>query len=277
MASPQQMERDGGVDMQPVVAVQGVVVTAPTDPMTLLQGVTSIKIGPAGNEKAFQRMPGQGSGPFGKPPLGIVGSSPITDQDGKVIATFRFSSSNREMGQMSAQLLLPDGRLFAQFERPNRTATFAMSQEPSTIAIDGARYATVDSGKSGSLQRADGSGGIMFNAPCCQPACKWLAVAFCCFFPTVGIASCYAMCQLEKTGRLVYLSSLDGSPVGNVMFMNVLNEIFAYIVLDLAKYSNLDARSKLDLVLLVACHVAADYCDFRGGGAGAGGGGGGGF
>jgi len=223
MASPQQMEREGGVAM-PVVAVQGVVVTAPTtDPAILLQGVTSIKFGPAGSDALNWRMQGQGTGPFGMPAKGIAGSTPLTDQRGTLIATLRFSSTNRDMGQLSAQLLFPDGRPLAQIERPNRAATFAMSQDPSTVTINGVPYATVDSGKSGSLRRADGSGGIAFNAPCCQPSCKWLCVAFCCFFPTVGLASCYAMCQLEKSGRLVNLSSADGSPgYAPLMFMSVL-------------------------------------------------------
>ena len=277
MVEPQQMAREGvAMTSMPVVAVQGVVLTpsaAPTDPTSLLQGVTSVKFGPAGSG-AHRHFPGQGAGPFGKPPFGIAGASPLTDQEGKLIATLNFSSTNRDMGQLSAQLLLPDGRLFAQIERPVRQATFAMAQDPSTVFINGAHYATVDSGKSGRLQRADGSGGIAFNAPCCQPACKWLAFAFCCFFPTIGIASCYAMCQLEKAGRLVNLSSVDGAPgYAPLMFMQVFNEAMRYVVVDFGKYPVLDERSKLDLVLLLACHHCADHCDSEGGGGGGGGGG----
>ena len=111
MVEPQQMAREGvAMTSMPVVAVQGVVLTPsaePTDPTSLLQGVTSVKFGPAGSG-AHRHFPGQGAGPFGKPPFGIAGASPLTDQEGKLIATLNFSSTNRDMGQLSAQLLLPD-------------------------------------------------------------------------------------------------------------------------------------------------------------------------
>merc|ERR1712216_1032847 len=106
----QQMEREGV--MTPAAAQ--------------LQGVTSIKFGPAGmNPHTY--FQGQGAGPFGMPPKGLAGSTPVTDQDGKSIATLKFSSNNCGMGQLSAQVVLPDGRIFAQIERPNRTTTFAQS------------------------------------------------------------------------------------------------------------------------------------------------------
>ena len=247
MAAPQKMEREG---------------VAMTSAAPLLQGVTSITFGPAGMDphKYFQ---GQGAGPFGMPAKGLAGSTPLTSQDGTLIATLKFSSSNIGMGQLSAQLILPNGTIVAQIERANRTNTFAQSADPMTVAIDGAPYATVDSGPSGSLQR-EGSGRITFETPSWQPASKWCAVAFCCFIPTAGIAACIAAYMSEKAGRLVNLTSIDGAPP--LKFASYGNPAFTTVVLDFAEYSSLDESSKLDLVLLVACRVCADHTTPGGGG-----------
>ena len=146
MPAPQQMEREG-------VGMQTVAVAPSAAP--LLEGVTSIKFGPAGMDPHtfFQ---GQGSGPFGMAPRGLRGETPVTDQDGKVLATLKFSTNNSQMGQLSAQLLLPDGTLFVQFERSNRTKTMAMSEDATTVSVNGVNYASVSYGGSGSLLDADG-------------------------------------------------------------------------------------------------------------------------
>ena len=255
MAAPQQMEReDAGIQMVPV--------TPPAAP--LLQGVTSIKFGPAGWDP-HTHFQGQGSGPFGMAPKGLAGKTPMTDQDGKVLATLKFSTSNSGMGQLSAQLLLADGTLFAQFERSNRTKTMAMSENATTVSVNGMQYATVSYGASGHLTRADGSGGITFayRTGCQDPSTKWCIVAFLCFCPTVGIGSCYAMHRTEKDGRLMDISSVSGTPP--LQFAYATNPAYASVVVDFAQFSSLDERGKLDLVLLTACHVCSGHTEPGGG------------
>lgn len=110
-----------------------------------------------------------------------------------------------------------------------------------------------------------------FNAPCCQPATKWCVFAFCCFFPTFGIASCYALCKIDNAATIINLSSSDGANNYAPLAINqMLDKEKTFVSVDMPSY---DARTKLDLVLLLACHVAAIHTDApHGNGASAGGG-----
>ena len=94
---------------------------------------------------------------------GLKGTTPMTDGDGKLIATLKFSTNNIAGGELSAQVVLPDGSIFAQIERPSRAQITSMWNERMTVTVNGAPYATVDSGQNGKLQRADGSGGITYD------------------------------------------------------------------------------------------------------------------
>lgn len=230
----------------------------------LLQGATGIKFGPAGIDP-HTYFQGQGSGPFGMPAHGLRGKTPLTDQDGKSLATLKLSTSNGDMGQLTAELVLPDGNIFARIERKNRNSAFTQRGEPMTITVNDAQYATVDSGASGSLQRADGSGGIEFQSPYCQPSLQWCLFAFICFFPTAGIASIYAVCcAAEQAGRTVNVSSVNSAPLDDAPLLHLVYSTipaFHEVAIDFAQYSGLDERSKLDLVLLLACQVCQDHTE----------------
>ena len=106
MAVPQQMEREA-----PTLA-------------PLLQGATGIKFGPAEFDP-HTYFDGQGPGKWpGWPSKGLSGSTPVTDLEGKKIATLKFSTNNTFQGQMSAQVVLPDGSIWVQIERAKTTQTW---------------------------------------------------------------------------------------------------------------------------------------------------------
>eukprot|EP00966_Prymnesium_polylepis_P055293 1278590-Prymnesium_polylepis.1 len=216
---------------------------------------------------------GQGPGRFGGRSHGLAGSTPVTDLEGKSIATLKFSSNNTFQGQLSAQVVLPDGRIWAQIERAKTTQTVGGAHDPTMITINGAHYATIDakgqnfqSGRSGSLQRTDGSGGLTFEVPCCQPAHKFLAFAVCCFFPTFGITACAALCITERISGVMTLPSVEGAPAPSLKITQPTIPAFTTVEIDFAKYAGLDERAKLDLVLMVACYVCTQHTEPQGAG-----------
>ena len=238
----------------------------------LLQGATGIKFGPAGMDP-HTYFDGQGPGQFGGRSNGLSGSTPVTNLEGKLIATLKFSTNNTFQGQLSAQVVLPDGRIWAQIERAKTTQTWGGPHDPTTITINGAQYATIDakgqnfqSGRRGSLQRTDGSGGIAFDVPSCQPTHKFLALTCCLFFPTFGISACAALCCAENISGVMTLPSVEPAPAPSLKITKPTIPAFTTIEVDFAKYAGLDERAKLDLVLMVACYVCTQHTEPQGSG-----------
>jgi hypothetical protein len=254
-SAPQQMEREA-----PTLA-------------PLLQGATGIKFGPAGFDP-HTYFDGQGPGKWpGWPSKGLSGSTPVTDLEGKKIATLKFSTNNTFQGQMSAQVVLPDGSIWAQIERAKTTQTWGTTHDPTMITINGAQYATIDAkgqnfhaGRSGSLQRLDGSGGIAFDVPSCQPTHKFMALVCVLFFPTFGMSACAALCCADNISGVMTLPSVEPAPAPSLKITKPTDPAFTTVEVDFAKYPGLDERAKLDLVLMVACYVCTQHTEPQGGG-----------
>jgi len=185
---------------------------------------------------------------------GCEGSVSINDGSGKLFATLHFSSSNREMGMVNSHITLADGSALAQVNRPARQNTFAMSNGEFNVTLGGQPYATIGSGKSGSLTRADGSGGISYNIPCCQPMCKWICFSFCCFFCTVSVSACVGMYFAGKSEKITNVKSLDGRVMLPPLRMDQAGQAGS------CDFGSLDARGKLDLFFLVCSQVADTNC-----------------
>ena len=263
MAAPQQMEREA-----PSLA-------------QMINGATSIKFGPhpktadGYTDSPNTQIPGDGTVNFlGNPARGFQGFTPVTDQEGKSIATLKYSTNNYSAGQLSAQIVLPDGSIWAQIERAKSTKSPGGQHDPMTITINGALYATIDAsgqnGRKGSLQRADGSGGLTFAYPCCQPAMKYLAVSVCLFIPTCGISMCLTMCLNDRISGKLDFPSVDGAPAPSLKITEPTLPGLTTATVDFAKYAGLDERAKLDLVLMVACHVCGQHTEPQSGGTSAG-------
>ena len=73
------------------------------------------------------------------------------------------------------------------------------------------------------------------------------------------------MHMIEKSGRLINMSSVDDAPP--LQFVYWTNAAYASVVLDFAQFPSLDERGKLDFVLLLACQVCADHTEPAGGSA----------
>tara|TARA_B110001452_G_C15153637_1_gene401477 strand:- start:137 stop:937 length:801 start_codon:yes stop_codon:yes gene_type:complete len=263
MAAPQQMERE-----PPTLA-------------PLLQGATGIKFGKAHllpDGLVHRYFEGQGPGNRwlnGGRSRGRAGSTPVTDLEGRSIATLKFSSNNTYQGQLSAQVVLPDGRVWAQIERAKTTLIFGAAHDPTTITINGAEYATIDakgqqyhSGRSGSLQRTDGSGSLTFEVPSCgslqRPDTYFLVFVVCCFIPTFGISGFAALCCADKISGVMKLPSVEGAP--SLKITQPTDAYLTTVEVDFAKYAGLDERAKLDLVLMVACYVCTQHTEEGSGG-----------
>lgn len=225
---------------------------SPEEAAALLAKETGIIIG-LRTEENMKSIPGSGSA-GGFPVTGIQGSVPVNDASGTLLATLHFSSSNREMGVVSAKIVLVDGTDFAQLDRPARQNLFFTNRNPFSVALGGQMYATIASGPKGTLSRADGTGGLAFKMPWCQPVCKWVCLAFCCFFCTVGGSACVAACMGGNEPTVVNIRSLDGTVKHPPLALDQGDRG------DSCDFGSMDPRGKLDLFLLVAAQVAERHC-----------------
>lgn len=240
---------------------------SPEDAAALLAKETGIIIGEM-TEQSIKSIPGSGSAGM-MPATGIQGSVPVSNASGTLLATLHFCSTNREMGMVNSKIVLVDGTNFAQLDRPVRQKWFPAYNDPFSVALAGQMYATIASGGKGTLSRADGSGGLAFNRPCCQPVCKWICLSFCCFFCTVGVSACVGVVMAGKTKTVVNIKSLDGAVKHPPLSLDQSG------LGDSCDFGSMDPRGKLDLFFLVAAQAAEKNCQPPQGNNGGGGGGGG--
>lgn len=242
--------------------------TLTVDPVKLLMQETGVTFGAAPN---IEPVPVAGSA-NGFQFTGISGSLPINDKSGKLIAMLHFSSQTRELGQLSGAITLPDGTPFAKFERQARAvsdARFAKrgveTENPCAVLVNGATYATITAKtlNGGELLRPDG-GGLQYNTPFCQPMCKWLAFGGGCFLCTFGVSGCIMMYFCQKSERLIEFSSLDGATKFPPLMLPQANLLNSGLSVNAHFGPDVDAKGKVDLLLMAAMHVMDEYVWFGG-------------
>ena len=234
---------------------------ATNDPSLILRGVTGLTFGGCENDVV-------GAG-VGSAPLGIRSSTSIhgavavkNAANGAEIGTLRFSSNNREKGQLSAQLCLPDGTVLVQILREPMAGSFGYFSD-SGVHVYGTKFATITGEKKGSLMYEGGRRGMEYNAPICsQPAIMWCCFSFACFLPTFGIASCFGMYKMGTAYKKFFLRSADGgSCLLQIKPGGAASQSKDPRGSGACNFESLDDQSKLEVLLVMCKIVASEHCE----------------
>jgi len=219
-------------------------------------------------------------------PFGIVtatrGSFPIksTAEGEPTVATLFVACNDRFKGDMSAALVLPDNTVLAQWSRSARPSMIQAGQTDLPLNVYGAAYGQMQTtawGRHHSHIDASGSGTKVVSKGCFQPRIYYCIGAFCCFFPTCGIAACVFMCMAQKApGHFLVKRTPDGPAVATLKLWDVVTDISASSKMVLEFPDETDAKTRTQAALAAIFFLADNFIDPPRGGGGPGGDGGGG-
>ena len=233
---------------------------ATNDPSLIMKGVTGLTFGGCEN---YVFGAGVGSAPLGiRSSTSIQGAVAVKNAaNGAEIGTLRFSSNNREKGQLSAQLCLPGGMVLVQILREPMAGSFGYFSN-SDVHVNGTKFARITGQKKGSLIYEGGRLGMEYNAPICsQPATMWCCFSFACFLPTFGIASCFGIYKMGTAYQKFFLRSADGgSCLLQIKPGGVSSEDKDPRGSGVCNFESLNDQSKLEVLLVMCKIVAGEHC-----------------
>jgi len=198
----------------------------------------------------------------------VRGAFPIksTAEDGAVLGTLYVACADRFRGDMQVAILLPDRTILSQWTRAKRPTMIQTGDTVLPVGIFSAPYGQLETSTWGQGHKfVDPNGqalAVVHPGIMNQPQCLYCCASFCCFFPTLGIASCYFMHKMQQTPVLFNLMrNPEGATMGKLKMWQAATSISTNSRMVVEFDEQADSKSKLAATLASLFFVADSYTD----------------
>ena len=182
---------------------------------------------------------------------------------GEDFGSFYVASADRYNGDMQAAVLLPDASQLAGWGRSKRPTMVQSGDTVLPVSVFGAPFGQLETNNWGMKPLYRDANGVTTSVEsrgCNQPQCYYIIGAFCCFFPTCGLLSCYLACQAQKIPGLFDVKRSDtGETVGLLKMWAMNSGMSSNSRIRVEFAEGVDDKTKLNMTLASLFMVADVY------------------